>query len=130
LSHWGREVNLDSLTEEIYIPKLKGTLPIDMERAARARGLEARSYRGSLADLRGHISLGHPVIAFLNLGNRLFPNGHFVVVTGYDDRTEQVFAHSVTEPDTGIAYGRFVEGWTKTDFWTLLVIPKGPAPTP
>ncbi len=124
LTYWGQEVSLEVLSDEIYLPKLKGTLPMDLEQAARARGLVTRSYRGSLADLRNHIALGHPIIAFLNLGSKIFPKGHFVVVTGYDDQNRQIVTHSITEPNKGVAYDRFVEEWAKVDFWTLLILPK------
>jgi len=130
LAYWGEEVSLEALTDEVYLPKLKGALPLDLERAARARGLDVQTYRGSLADLRNHIALDHPVIAFLNLGSRIFPNGHFIVVTGYNDQDRKIFAHSITEPNKAVAYDEFVEGWAKTDFWMLLIHPKGLDETP
>lgn len=63
-------------------------------------------------------------------GAPFFSNGHFIVVTGYNDRDRKIFAHSITEPNKVVAYDEFIVGWAKTDFWMLLIHPKGLDETP
>ena len=66
---------------------------------------------------------GRPLVALLDLGFAIFPQGHYVVVTGYDDERQGVYVHSSLEKDVFIPYERFLRGWDKTGRWTLLVMP-------
>ena len=123
LTYWGIPTNPSTLKEEIYLPRLKGTLPIDLILAAQERGLKAEIYQGGLDDLKSELAAGRPLVALLNLGFAIFPQGHYVVVTGYDDRREGVYVHSSLEKDVFIPYERFLRSWDKTGRWTLLVTP-------
>jgi ABC-type bacteriocin/lantibiotic exporter with double-glycine peptidase domain len=124
LAYWGHPVSLEEITQEVYLEKLKGSLTIDLERAAQKRGLAVSSYPGRLEDLLLHLKKNQPVIVFLNLRWRLFPQGHFVVVTGYDGTHSTVIVHSGEQ-----AYGRmpvetFLNAWSKTGYWNLLILPR------
>ena len=55
---WGRPVNLEEITARVYLPQLRGTLPMDMESYARERGLNTASSAGTLADLKAYIMKG------------------------------------------------------------------------
>lgn len=123
LTFWGVPADPQALKEEIYLPRLRGTLPVDLLLAAQARGLQAEIYRGSLDNLKSELKAGHPLVAFLNLGYALFPQGHYVVVTGYDDQRRGVFVHSGLERDVFLPYERFLHSWKKMGQWTLLVLP-------
>ncbi len=124
LAYWGRPVSLEEITQEVYQKKLKGSLPMDLEWAAQRRGMDASSYGGGLEDLRSHLNKHQPVIAFLNLRWRLFPQGHFVVVTGYDEIHSTVIAHSGDEAYKKIPVETFLKAWSKTGYWSLLILPK------
>ena len=124
LAYWGRPVSLEEITQEVYLEKLKGSLPVDLMLAAQKRGLAAVSYSGGLDDLRLHLKRNQPVIAFLNPGGRLFPRGHFVVVTGYDETRRVITAHSGTFPNQKFPAKTFLKAWVGTDYWTLLIHPK------
>jgi ABC-type bacteriocin/lantibiotic exporter with double-glycine peptidase domain len=124
LTFWGVPTEPQRLRQEIYLPKLRGTLPIDVVAAVRARGLQAKTYSGSLDNLKAEVAAGHPVVAFLNLGTKLIPQGHYVVVTGFDDRREGLYLHSGLERNTFVSYDRFLKNWEKTGRWSLLVLPR------
>lgn len=124
LTFWGVPTEPQRLKQEIYLPKLRGTLPIDLAHAVRVRGLYAKAYSGSLENLKAEITAGHPVVAFLNLGWVILPQGHYVVVTGFDDRRRGLYVHSGLEQNTFMSYERFLDGWEKTGRWTLLVLPR------
>ncbi|MDP3543602.1 MAG: C39 family peptidase [Elusimicrobiota bacterium] len=120
LTYWGRHAQPADLRRELYQAKLRGTLPVDLLLAARARGLKAEMTGGSLETLRGEIDAGRPVIAFVNFGFRFLPVGHFMVVTGYDDARGGVIAHSGKRKNEFLAYRRFQRIWDMTGRWALL----------
>lgn len=124
LNYWGKPVTPDDIATAIYSPRLKGTLSLDMWQYALAQDLQADMRNGSLEDLQGHLEQHVPVIAFLNLGYRWLPVGHFVVVVGLDPDTRSVITYSGTEQNSRISYDRFLEAWQKTKFWALVVRPK------
>ncbi|HSG05780.1 MAG TPA: cysteine peptidase family C39 domain-containing protein [Nitrospiria bacterium] len=119
LAYLGHAVSLEELTEEMVHPKLKGTLPMDLEYAARKRGLRAESFSGGLEDLHARMREKQPVIAFVNLLSPAFPKGHFVVVTGYDREAGIIIAHNGKKRDEAIPVKKFIKAWKKTDYWTL-----------
>lgn len=123
LHFWKNMTSVEAIRDAVYLPQLNGTLGIDLTRFARNEGFLARSFTGSLADLRDGLARGVPLIVFLNLGNRVFPAGHFIVVTGMDEKREEVIAHSGSEANKRIPYRAFLAAWKKTDYWTLQVLP-------
>lgn len=124
LRFYGTNINPDEISKEIYLPGIKGTLNIDLVFYARSKGLSAEAYHGDMADLKRQVAQGRPLLLFLNLGLKIFPVGHYIVVTGFNDRDNIIFAHSGVERDKPIPYSEFMRAWGKGDFWTLLVRPK------
>jgi len=124
LTYWGILTEPGVLKKEVYLPQLRGTLPIDMFLAAQAFGMKVESYNGNLENMKSELESGHPLLAFLNLRYKFFPQGHYVVITGYDDRRQGVYIHSGLEANKFVSYERFLRDWKKTGHWTLLVLPK------
>lgn len=114
---------MEEVTRAVYLPELNGALGIDLTHFARKKGMRAESYTGSLPDIKDHLSRGIPLIAFLNLGGRVFPVGHFVVITGLDETLEEVIVHSGDEENKSIPYHTFIAAWEKTNYWTLQILP-------
>jgi len=123
LAYWGHPARPRELQEEVYLPTIRGSLPMDLLTAVKARGLDAISYRGSLNDIIAEIDDGHPLIALLDSGHWVFSQGHFVVITGYDALRRGVYVHSGTSAHSFIPYADLLATWNKTDRWTLRVIP-------
>ncbi|MBI5746406.1 MAG: C39 family peptidase [Nitrospirae bacterium] len=124
LRFYGIEITPDEISNEIYLPRIKGTLNIDLVFYARSKGMNAEAYHGDMADLKKRISGDRPLLLFLNLGLKVFPAGHYIVVTGFDDKDKIIYAHSGSERDKPIRYWEFIRAWERGDFWTLLVTPK------
>ena len=124
LQFYGIETTPDEISNEIYLPRIKGTLNIDLVFYARSKGMNAEAYHGDMADLKKRISEERPLLLFLNLGLKVFPAGHYIVVTGFDDKDKIIYAHSGSERDKPIRYSEFIRAWERGDFWTLLVTPK------
>ncbi len=123
LHFWKRTTSVEEIKQAIYLPQLNGALGIDLTLFARREGFLADFFTGNLTDLRDRLAAGIPPIVFLNLGNRFFPVGHFIVVTGIDEEREEVIAHSGSEANKPIPYQTFLAAWKKTDYWTLRVVP-------
>lgn len=121
LAFWGKSAEPKDLKKEIYVEKIGGSLPMDLLIAARAHGLAAEMSSGSLDGLKGNLDAGRPVIAFVNIGWRFLPIGHFLVVTGYDEARRGVYAHSGVKKDAFVPYGKFMKQWDRTGRWALVV---------
>ena len=105
----------------MYSPRLWGTLPIDLLLAAEARGLQTEVSSGTLKRLKAEVDAHPPVVAFLNLGWVVFPQGHYVVFTGYDEGQQGVYMHSGLARDLFVPYAQFFANWEKTGRWMLRV---------
>jgi ABC-type bacteriocin/lantibiotic exporter with double-glycine peptidase domain len=124
LNYWGRNDSPEQIAQAIYLPRLKGSLSLDLWRYARDEGFDAQIQEGTLEKLQGHLAQKQPVIAFLNLGFKFFPIGHFLVVVGLDPEQQAVIAYSGTEKDKRIPYDKFLSDWKKTQYWSLVITPK------
>jgi hypothetical protein len=123
LAYWGITSEPAVLRAEMYRPQLRGTLPIDLVLAAQARGLQTEGSSGTLERLKAELDARHPVVALLNLGWAVFPQGHYVVITGYDERQQGVYMHSGLARDLFVPYANFFINWEKTGRWMLRVQP-------
>jgi ABC-type bacteriocin/lantibiotic exporter with double-glycine peptidase domain len=123
LNYHGCRVTPEEIAETIYEKRLKGTLNIDLIHFARRMEFNARPYRGSLADLKGHIAGDRPLIVFHDLGYPLLPIRHFSVVIGYDDAEGILILHSGKRSNKAISYERFLRSWAAMGYWTLLILP-------
>lgn len=123
LNYHGCRVTPEEIAEAIYKKRLKGTLSIDLTLFARRMGFNARTLKGSISDLKGHISRDRPLIVFQDLGYPLLPIRHFSVVIGYDDAEGILILHSGKRKNKVISYEKFLRSWAEMDYWTLLVLP-------
>ncbi|MFQ5840720.1 MAG: PA2778 family cysteine peptidase [Candidatus Methylomirabilales bacterium] len=123
LGYWGIPVTQAEVAREVYLDRLKGTLSIDMLLYAERAGLRARMLKGNLALLRASVDRGRPVVALLNLGSRLVPAWHYVVVVGYDDTSATLITYSGRDRDRAYSYGAFSRAWARAAFWALVVEP-------
>ena len=122
-TYWGIPSEPAVLKAEIYRPQLGGTLPIDLLLAAQARGLQTEGSSGTLESLKTELDAHHPVVALLNLGWAVFPQGHYVVITGYDERQQGIYMHSGLARDLFVSYTQFFIYWEKTGRWMLRLQP-------
>ena len=124
LNYWGRHVTPEQIAQEIYRPGMKGTLSLDLWQYAKAQDFQASVRQGSWEFLETQVSRERPIIAFLNLGFRQVPLGHFLVVVGVDPEDKSVIAYSGVEKNQRIPFDRFKKAWEKTNYWSLLIEPQ------
>ncbi len=123
LTYWGISSDPRTLKEEIYIRRIRGTLSIDLLLAAQSRGLQAEGMGGTLEQIKTELAADRPVVALLNLGWAIYPQGHYVVVTGYDEQRQGIYVHSGSARDVFVPYALFLAKWEKTGRWMLRIRP-------
>jgi len=123
LNFYGVKTTQEEIGKEIYLPKLRGTLNIDLLTLAKQKGAQARYYSGSLDDIKINITKNRPLILLLNLGYEFYPVYHYMVVIGFHEENGFIIAHSGIERDKAFSYKELLNAWGKTSFGTLLITP-------
>ena len=124
LNFYGLMTNQEEIAKEVYVPKLKGSLTVDLLNYAKRNGFHATFYKGSLEDLKKSIKARRPLILFLNLGSDFFPVGHYLVVVGIDDSEENIITYSGREKNKVYSFETLRKAWKRTGYGTLQVLPK------
>ena len=88
---------------------------MDLLLAARAHGMRAEIFNGSLSQVKDELDSGHPLIAFVNYGFQVLPIGHFMVLTGYDDGRRSLYARFV--PNTQVQRVQSVRSILRKSRW-------------
>ncbi len=121
---WDHPESLERITAGVFIPKLGGTLPMDMESFAREAGFKTTSSEGTLTELRDLIQKGIPVICMLDLGFGLYHQPHYITVIGYDDVHAVIICHDGSTPNSLIGYDKFGKEWARAGRWMLVIEPR------
>lgn len=119
LNYRGVKTTPEEVAAAIYSKSARGTLNFDMVFYAEKKGLFARQYPGSLADLKYRIDKSHPLIVMVDYGFLVYQKNHFMVVVGYDGGN--VIVHSGRDSFKAIPIDDFLKTWQKTNNWTLLI---------
>jgi ABC-type bacteriocin/lantibiotic exporter with double-glycine peptidase domain len=123
LAFYGRPVNLETITASIYLPKLRGTLPMDLERYAKDAGLKTASSDGTTNDLRSAVRSNAPVICLLDLGFGPYRQPHYVTIIGFDDGNGLFIMHDGVTPDRTMRYEDFEKKWARAGRWMIVIRP-------
>ena len=123
----GLDVDDQQLVEEVWLPNRRGSLALEMNAAARARG---RLVYPINTPEQLFISLHHqqPVLVMQNLALERWPRWHFAVVTGYRDDGNTLVLNSDTRETLQVAWNRFVRTWARARYQGWLVLPPGELP--
>ena len=124
LAFRGMAVDLAAITARIYLPKLHGTLPMDIERYAQDAGFAVRSFSGTAVLLKEAVRNNDPVICLLDLGFWLYKQPHYVTVIGFDDGNGLFIMHDGETPDRTMPYDRFEKAWVRAGRWMIMITPK------
>ncbi len=120
---WGKEVNLDSIVARVYLPELRGTLPMDMEKYLQERGFVTISSSGTMTALEDEVRRNVPVICLLDLGYGLYRVPHYVTVIGFDAAGKAVIVHDGVTANKVIGYRTFTREWERAGNWMLIARP-------
>jgi tetratricopeptide (TPR) repeat protein len=89
--------------------------------AARQQGLLALSGPTQLDSLLSDVAAGFPVIVLQNLRFTFWPQWHYAVVVGYDQREGVVLLRSGQYRLIEVPYNTFINTWQRADRWALRV---------
>jgi tetratricopeptide (TPR) repeat protein len=124
----GETVEPGQLVEEVYVPALQGTLPVELAASARRHGMLAYRLQPSLQDLLSEVAAGNPVLVMQNLGTAWLARWHFAVVIGYDLGRSEIILRSGTTRRWVTRFDVFERTWLRADHWALVVLPPGALP--
>ena len=123
LSFRGKAADLERITASVYLPKLRGTLPMDLERYAKDQGFTTASSAGTAAALKTAVRSNIPVICLLDLGVWFYRQPHFVTVIGFDDGNGLFIMHDGGTPNRTMAYQDFEKKWARAGKWMIVITP-------
>jgi len=119
LNYWGDSVGPEEISQSIFSKGARGTLTLDLVLFARARGYEVGQGSMTLETLRQEISLNRPVLLLVDEGFWFFRRGHFLVVTGYDNKG--FFVHDGREANHFLTTGALAQKWERTHRWAMFL---------
>ena len=123
LNYRGYDIKPEDISKEIYLKNVRGTLNIDMASFARSfGGVTVREFQGDITLLKENLSLGYPLIVFVDLGIWSIRKGHYMLVVGYDDSRKGFIVYSGAERDKLIRYKDFMRIWKRGSYWALRII--------
>ncbi len=124
LSFWKHPIDLAEITSQVYLPKLGGTLPMDMERFVQQAGLQTSTAAGTIDSLRSVVRSGRPVICMLDTGFGLYRQPHYITVIGFDDGNRLFIFHDGVHPNVTMSYEDFEKVWSRAGHWMLVAATK------
>ncbi len=123
LTQRGIDAGPDELVDQVYLPKRKGSLQVEMVAAARAAGLLVYPLQPRLEAVLAEVAAGNPVLVLQNLAFDSWPQWHFAVVVGYDLATQQVILRSGTTKRWVGSFAQFERSWAKGERWAVVTVP-------
>ena len=119
----GVRVTPDQLATEVYLPKRKGSLQIEMVAAARRNGRIAYVIRPGLPSLLSELGAGNPVVILENLGLSWYPVWHYAVAVDVNVAADEIVLRSGEIARQRMPLGLFERTWARSGDWGLLVLP-------
>lgn len=122
--YWGKNISQYSISDKIFDQSHKGILSGNLKSFSEDMGFHAFVYRGEINNIKENIKKGRPLIVAIR---SQAPSGfHYMVTVGFDEELALIL---VNDPFLGemkrMNVQDFSERWKETNYWTLLLLPKG-----
>lgn len=125
----GVEVTPDALKDEVYLPKRKGSLQIEMITATRRHNLLPYILRPQLSEVLSEINAGRPVLVLQNLGVSWYQEWHYAVIIGYNLQEGKLILRSGTIKRYVMSIYTFERTWQRSHSWAMVTLKPGELPT-
>lgn len=120
----GKEIDMQELNAQMYIPGKAGTLQTDISTSISRQGMLSIPVI-DLNSLLLELSLGNPVLIFLNLGFEIAPQWHYAVAIGYDLKKPNILLHSGPVEHYEMDLKKFERSWHLGGYWAKVVLSPG-----
>ncbi len=128
LENAGVPILPEALVKEVYVPKLEGSLQVEMLAAGRHNGAVTQTIPPNLESLLTEVASGNPVVVLQNLGLSWIPVWHYAVVVGYDLNQSEIILRSGTTARLLMPMSTFEHTWERSDYWGMVALPPGRLP--
>ncbi|MBI3547357.1 MAG: PA2778 family cysteine peptidase [Gammaproteobacteria bacterium] len=119
----GVAITPEELSSEVYLPKRKGSLQLELISATRRQGRIPYVLRPQLESIFAEVSSGNPVLILQNLSFWWYPMWHYAVVVGFDLPHDQLILRSGREQRHLVPIEVFERTWRRGDYWAMVVVP-------
>ncbi len=113
----------EALVGEVYLPRRKGSLQVEMLAAARHHGLVAYELAPKLTDLLIEVAAGNPVVVLEDFGVPIYHLWHYAVVVGYDIDAGKMILRSGRKLREIMPFVLFERLWSHAGHWAMLALP-------
>ena len=124
----GVEVDPDSLAPQVYLPKRRGSLQVELIGAARRQGRLAYLLPGDGQALLSELAEGRPVLLLQNLGVEKIPMWHYAVLVGYDTNRNVAVLRSGRRARHEVRWQHFARSWDRAGRWAMTTLAPGVIP--
>lgn len=125
LRYWGDPAEPEGIGRALQTPGARGILNVALARYAREQGYWTEFRPVTFEELQGWVRRGIPPIVMVQVGPAPLPLYHFVVITGFSDSAQLLYANvGATEP-RAIRYPVFRTRWRRAGHWTLILCRPG-----
>ncbi|MFG6178954.1 PA2778 family cysteine peptidase [Halomonas sp. THAF12] len=124
----GREVGVDALIPQVFLPGREGSVQPEMLATVRRHGLIPFRLDTGFPGLLDELAAGRPVVVMQNLSLPAWPQWHYAVAIGYDLPAEELVMHTGMTPERRIDFARFDATWARSERWAFVALPPGRLP--
>lgn len=128
LAHSGVDLTPAALVSDVYLPKRKGSLQIELVAAARRNGRIPVPIAPEVSALLAELHQGRPVLILQNLRLASWPAWHYAVVVGYDPGQEVFLLRSGRIERLAVASAELRRTWALAENWGLVALKPGELP--
>ncbi len=121
LNFWGNPVTPEAVSEAVFSSEARGTLTLDLYLFAKNQGYNVQQGALDLEAVREEIRGGRPVLLLVDEGFWIVRQGHFLVITGFDDNG--LFVHDGNKKDVHEDYPGLLRKWERTGRWGMFLSP-------
>ncbi|HMB93871.1 MAG TPA: C39 family peptidase, partial [Rhodothermales bacterium] len=125
MRYWGAQgINAEDFAP--YVSSDAGIRTGDLVVALDSLGWQTYPFRGTAADVQGHLKRGRPVVALLEVAPQRY---HYVVVIAWGE-SGVLYHDPAAAPSRVLPLAQWEEQWQATGYWTLLLLPPAEETTP
>lgn len=128
LTDSGVSITPDAITNEVYIPGLRGSLQMELIATARRHGRIPFRIPGNSEALLAELSAGNPVLVLQNKAFDRFPNWHYAVVVGYEPESNNFVLRSGRKARKTEHAALFLRSWRLAGHWGIVTMAPGSIP--